>query len=227
MCVHPGLASPLVALQADIFSHNHPAFIWKGCCNFLLFLRRHEWWSSRVGVGRLAGQLWRPWYHSPWALASPPFPPALPAFRLPRKGSQCQNEQGLEVQRAGWGRWGWKEVKEVFTLSPAERCIGEAPAVLGCTDTWKLPKCPAPTVTESHGFQSTDKTGKCSWEGNFLKGRDIGLFCSLLSVQCLQQCLVQSGHPMSRFTQECMNEWNLLAIKEIHITTMMWHCFVY
>ena len=96
--------------------------------------------------------------------------------------------------------------KEVFTLSPAERCIGEAPAVLGCTNTWKLPKCRAPTVTESHGCQSTDKTGKCSWEGNFLKGGDIGLFCSLLSVQCLQQCLAQNGHPMNKFIQECMNE---------------------
>ena len=32
---------------------------------------------------------------------------------------------------------------------------------------------------------------------------------------------------MNKFTHEGVNEWNLLVIKEMHMTTIMWYCFVY
>lgn len=104
--IDPEQADPLVVPQTDIF----PIICRIATCRCFgggteggLPASGH-WTTGRADRRRLIS-------YSPWAVASPPFPSALPAFHLHRKGGPVPPErEGTGGQGAGWGGGGRRDV---------------------------------------------------------------------------------------------------------------------
>ena len=146
---------------------------------------------QREGAGRLA-ELWCPsqhslgWWPAHLLASSACLPPIMERRPVPDEQGLRRRQLG-EVSGEGAGRC---RVSSSHCI-PAHGALEKSPlGWAGCT--WRLPECPA--VSESQGCQRTDKTGKCSLEGDFLRVGDLGWVC-LLSLQCLEQCRARNGHP--------------------------------
>lgn len=158
--INPEQANPLVALQTDIF----PIICRVVTCRCFgggpdggLPVSGH-WTTGRADMAPFIS-------YSPGAVASPPFPSALPAFHLPRKGGQYQRERRAWRSRelGGVEGAGGMSHKQAFTLSPAHRAFREAllckaAPIKGVRGT--CPNVQPLLLSESHSCQSTDKQEK-------------------------------------------------------------------